>query len=145
MTASPIRVMVADDNPDIAELLAYVIGVESAMECVGCVHSADRLEEEVRALRPDVLVLDARMPGKDPLAAVRDLGPEFPEVRAIFYSGLDDPDFIEQVVDAGAWGFVSKRREADVVLAAIRLVAAGKVVFPERLTRSRRAGLPPAQ
>ncbi len=132
MTASTIRVMVADDNPDIADVLAYVIGAEPAMECVGCLHSADHLAEEIRALRPDVLVLDATMPGRDPLTAVKELGPEFPEVRAIFYSGHDDREFIERVVDAGAWGFVSKRREAEAVLAAIRLVAAGKVVFPER-------------
>jgi DNA-binding NarL/FixJ family response regulator len=132
MSTPPIRVMVADDNPDLADVLAYVIGIEPAMECVGCVHSADHLAEKIRALRPDVLVLDAKMPGGDPLAVVTELGPEFPGVRTIFYSGFDDPDFIEQIIDAGAWGFVSKRQQAPTVIEAIRSVAAGRVVFPER-------------
>lgn len=131
MNASPIRVLVVDDNPDLAEMLEFVIGVEPAMECVGCLHTADRLAEAIRALRPDVLVLDAKMPGRDPLALVKELGPEFPGVRAIFYSGFDDPDFIEQVIDSGAWGFVSKRRQSAAVLEAIRSVAAGRVVFPD--------------
>ena len=132
MSTPTIRVLVADDNRDLADMLAYVIGIEPAMECVGCVQSADHLAEEIRALRPDVLVLDAKMPGRDPLAVVTELGPEFPGVRAIFYSGYDDPDFVERIIDAGAWGFVSKRHQAAAVIEAIRSVAAGKVVFPER-------------
>jgi len=132
MTAPSIRVLVADDNADVAGVLEYVIGIEPTMECVGCLTSADRLAEEIRALRPDVLVLDAKMPGKDPLATLMELGPEFPGMRAIFYSGSDDPEFIEKIIDAGAWGFVSKSRKADAVLDAIRMVAAGRVVFPDR-------------
>lgn len=140
MNAPPLRVMVADDNSDLAEMLAYVIGVEPAMECVRCVQSADHLAEEIRAHRPDVLVLDAKMPGRDPLAAVAELGPEFPGVRTVFYSGYDDADFIERTIDAGAWGFVSKRQQAAAVIEAIRSVAAGRVVFPEPRPPSPPAG-----
>lgn len=143
MSTPPIRVMVADDNPDLADVLVHVIGIEPAMECVGCVQSADDLAGQIRSLRPDVLVLDARMPGRDPLTVVTEVGPEFPDLRTIFYSGYDDADFIERIIDAGGWGFVSKRQPAAAVIEAIRSVAAGKVVFPERRPPSPRAD--PAQ
>ena len=130
-----IRVLVVDDQPDIAEMLEYVIGVDPGLECVGCLHSANALADSIRTHRPDVLVLDARMPGVDPLTAMVALAPEFPELKSIFYSGYDDPDFIERIIDAGAWGFVSKRHESDAVVRAIHSVAAGRVVFPERRRR----------
>jgi two-component system invasion response regulator UvrY len=130
-----VRVLVADDQPDIADMLEYVIGDDPGLDCVGCLHSADELAAAVRNLHPDVLVLDARMPGVDPLTAIAELAPEFPGLKSIFYSGYDDPDFIERIIDAGAWGFVSKRHESDAVVRAIHNVVAGKVVFPERRRR----------
>lgn len=125
----PTRVLLVDDNPDIADVLCHVVGTEPAMECVGCLQSVDRLTEEIRSLRPDVLVLDARMPGKDPLSAMKEFAAEFPDVRTIFHSGFDDPDFIEQIIDAGAWGFVSKTHDPRTLIRAIRSVAAGRVAF----------------
>lgn len=135
---TPTRVLVVDDNPDISEVLCYVIGVEPGMECVGRLLSADRLAEEIRSRRPSVVVLDARMPGKDPIAAMQDVAVEFPDVKSIIYSGFDEPDFIEQVIDAGAWGFVSKDQDPDEIVRAIRTVAAGSVAFPRRGPRSAR-------
>ena len=143
MPPQPIRVLVVDDHPDITDILSYVIGVDPQLECVGRLHSADRLAEEIRALRPDVMILDARMPGVDPLTALVGITPEFPGLRTIFYSGYDDPEFIEQIIDAGAWGFVSKGHASDAVVRAIHAVAAGKVVFPERRRRTGLAGTEP--
>ena len=130
MDAPRTRVLVIDDHPDITELLCFVIGKQASMECVGCAHCVDELAADLRRYRPDVLVLDARMPGADPLQAVVDCAAEFPAVRAIFYTGYDEPAFIEKVIEAGAWGFVSKRQQADALIAAILAVAAGRPVFP---------------
>lgn len=133
---TPIRVLVADDSPDITDMLGYVIGVEPNMECVGRRQSADQLAEDVRSLRPDVVILDASMPGKDPLAAMTEVVAEFPAVRTIVYSGYDDPDVIDRAIDAGAWGYVSKRQDPDAVVRAIRMVSAGNVIFPTHRPRS---------
>lgn len=133
---TPIRVLVIDDSPDITEMLSYLIGVEPDLECVGCLHSANDLLENVQSLRPDVLILDASMPGKAPLTALEECATAFPSLLAIVYSGYDDPSLVERVIDAGAWGFVSKREDPDSVVRAIRTVAAGKVAFPDSRLRS---------
>ena len=134
--AGPVRVLIADDSPDITDMLEYVLNADPQLECVGCLHSADELAGEVRRLRPDILILDASMPGKDPLTVMAEFATEFPEVRAIFHSGYDDDELIGRVIDAGAWGFVSKREDVESVLSAIRAVAAGKTVFPDRPPRA---------
>ena len=138
--APPIRVLVVDDSPDITDVVCHFVDAEPTMECVGCLFSADDLLEEVRRLRPDVLVLDARMPGKDSLTAMTELSPEFSQLKTIFHSGFDDPDFIDLVIDAGAWGFVSKHHDPATLVRAIGEVAAGRIVFPGPRGRSAPAG-----
>ena len=140
---TPIRVLIADDSPDITEMLAFVIGIEPNMECVGSLGSANHLVEEIRSLRPDVVILDANMPGKDPLAVLVEIVAGFPGVKTILYSGYDDPDMIDRVIDAGAWGFVSKGRDPQAVIRAIRVVAAGSIAFPTRRSGSASTNLEP--
>ena len=125
-----IRVMLVDDSRDVIEPLSYLIGVEGDMECVGLLESADGLGERARDLSPDVLLIDARMPGRDSLEAIRELATELPDVRSLVYSGFDDRELIDSAVDASAWGWVKKGDDPAILLKAIRSVAAGKVVFP---------------
>ena len=134
----PTRVLCVDDNSEMTLVLQMMIDAEPMMRCVGCLGSADRLLRRVRGLGPppDVVVLDAMMPGKDALEAMREMAAEFPAIRTIVYSGHDDPAFVERTRSAGAWGCVSKREEPDTILRAVREVAAGRAWWP----KSARAG-----
>jgi two-component system response regulator DesR len=138
-TATKIRVLFVDDNRDLSAVLGMVINAEPDMRCVGTLVSADKLVAEVRrfctqaprptpdAAKPLVVILDATMPGKDPLEAMSELAAAFPQVRTIIYSGHDDPGFIKRAVDAGAWGCVSKRDEPTAITRAVREVWAGRI------------------
>jgi two-component system response regulator DesR len=131
--ALPTRVLCVDDNSEMTLVLRLMIDAEPMMRCVGCLGSADHLLQRVRGLEPppDVMVLDATMPGRDPLEAMRQVAAEFPAIRAIVYSGHGDPGFVERARDAGAWGCVSKREEPDTILRAVREVAAGRAWWPK--------------
>jgi DNA-binding NarL/FixJ family response regulator len=124
----PTRVLCVDDNSDMADMMRMMIDAEPMMQCVGCLSSADRLIETVRNLKPqpDVVLLDATMPGKDALEELRKMAVELPAVRTIVYSGHDDPEIVGRAYRAGAWACVSKRDEPDTVLRAVREVAAGR-------------------
>lgn len=140
--SAPIRVLCVDDYPKLTEVLRRLINAQPDLRCVGCLESASDLIAEVRNLctPPDgssvdattalVIILDATMPGKDPLEAVGELAAAFPQARTIFYSGHNDREFIDRALNAGAWGCVSKSDEPSVLLRAVREVAEGKVVFP---------------
>ncbi|MGH7133372.1 MAG: response regulator, partial [Phycisphaerales bacterium] len=80
----------------------------------------------------DVVILDATMPGKDPIEAMRELASSYPEVKTIVYSGYNQPEFVDRVIDAGAWGSVSKHDNPDCVIRAISEIVRGRVVFPGR-------------
>jgi DNA-binding NarL/FixJ family response regulator len=97
------------------------------MECVGCLPSADGLIEEVHRQTPppDVVLLDATMPGRSAFDALAELVVLSPNTRAIICSGYDDPAFINRAVNAGAWGCISKHDEPTTILRAVRAVAAG--------------------
>jgi DNA-binding NarL/FixJ family response regulator len=128
----PIRILCVDDNADMLEMMRMLLDTEPSMRCVGCLHSADRLIEYVAEMEPppQVILLDATMPGEDPLAVLSKMSDRSLACRTIVFSGYDDAEFLGRVRRAGAWGFVSKRDEPDAFLSAIREVAAGREFWP---------------
>ncbi len=139
-SAARIRVLCVDDNEDIPEMLSRCIAAESDMESAGCLHSADDLVAAVDRTGANVVLMDLGMPGRDPLAAVRELaaarpargnsvGPGADGARVIVYSGRSDQKDYDSAINAGAWGYLSKGAEISSVLHAIREVARGHAVL----------------
>jgi two-component system nitrate/nitrite response regulator NarP len=128
----PIRILCVDDNADMLEMMRMLLDTEPSMQCVGCLHSADQLIEFVAAMEPppQIILLDATMPGEDPLTVLSKMSDRSLACRTIVFSGYDDAEFLGRVRRAGAWGFVSKRDEPGAFLDAIKEVAAGRQVWP---------------
>ena len=129
-----IRVLCVDDRPDVTAVLRMLIEsqVETEMECVGCLQSADALLDEVRGLnpRPDVILLDASMPGRDPFQAMSQLREELPDTKTIVFSGYENDKFMDMAIDAGAWGCISKYDPPPTIVKAVVEVAMGRTFFP---------------
>ena len=130
---APTRVLCVDDNADVAELMRLAIDHETDMECVGCLGSADRLLDVAAETRADVVVLDATMPGRDPLDALREAHARLPAVRVLVYSGYDDQESVDRAIEAGVWGYLSKDAGPDRLVAAIRTIRGGEFVGPDVL------------
>ena len=96
------------------------------MSCVGCLERADSLLEEVAELKPDAVLLDLHMPGKDPLVVMGDLIREHPDVAIIVLSGSGDNETREAALTAGAWCYLLKGGSGQKILAAIRAAVARK-------------------
>jgi DNA-binding NarL/FixJ family response regulator len=125
-----IRVLCVDDNTDVCEVLCGVIDAEPDMECAGQLHSADLLSDEVASSKPDVVLLDLTMPGREPLDALRDSAERSPQTRIMVLSGHSDPEWVNKATDRGAWGYLSKDAGMTELLSAIRRVHAGECVLP---------------
>jgi len=125
---APIRVLCVDDSRDIGALCRRLVDAEPDMECVGVLESADALVETVLANGPSVVLLDLTMPGKDPLMAIREVAAAAPACRVLAFSGYDGPARIDNIIDLGAWGLVSKDSEPATIVEAIRRVARGEIV-----------------
>lgn len=118
-----IRVLCVDDWPDLAKMLSRLISVEDDMDCVGVLHSATDLVNEVRSLEPDIVILDLSMPGPSPIDALRELAEQVPTCRVIAHTGYDDKETRARVRDAGGWELVAKNGRSEEILDAIRRVA----------------------
>jgi DNA-binding NarL/FixJ family response regulator len=124
------KVLCVDDSPDIGGLCRRLIDSEADMQCVGVLHTADGLVDHVEQVRPDVVLLDLTMPGKDPVDAIRELAISAPWCRVLAFSGHDDDERLLSITEAGAWGLVSKGADPTQLTAAIRRVATGDFVRP---------------
>ena len=125
-----IRVLSVEDHPVFRQGLATIIATESDMILVGQAANGVEAIAEYRRHRPDVTLMDLRLPGAngtDILIAIRG---EFPEARIIMLSSSDSDGEIQRALRAGASGYVLKSMSQDELLAVIRSVHAGRRNVP---------------
>ncbi|WP_380266701.1 LuxR C-terminal-related transcriptional regulator [Hymenobacter caeli] len=129
-----------DDHPALTRGLAALFGQEPDLAVVGQFASGAALLAQVPAPPADVLLLALHLPPPhDGLALLPRLRRGWPALRVLVFSSATSPGLVAQVAAAGAQGFLDKSAEADALLAAIRAVHAGQVVFPAHL-RPRASG-----
>lgn len=122
---NPLRVVVADDNADLSQVLGDVIDGEPDLACVGRVASAASVLDVTRSAAADVLLLDVRLQGGTGIGLLDDLRRELPAVRVIVFSGYSQPELEDEALRRGAVGFVAKSGDLDALLASIR--SAGRI------------------
>ncbi|MFG1610014.1 response regulator [Actinoplanes sp. NPDC049265] len=134
MSADRQRVMIADDDDltrgGIKLILAAIPGVEIVAEAHNGVEARDLAIRH----RPDVLLLDIKMPGMDGLAALREIA-RSSSVSVLMLTTFGDDQYIDEALAAGAAGFVLKSSAADELEPALRAVAAGEMFLSPPVTR----------
>ena len=106
----PLRVLLVDDDPVFRELLAFVLRADAGAEIVGQAGDGARGVELARECRPDVVVMDLRMPHMDGFEATQRIAATVPDARVLVVSSSTEPDDIERACRAGAAGYVPKDR-----------------------------------
>ena len=134
MTAK-IRVLVADDHPAFRAGLQLMLADAADLEVVGLAENGDQAVELAEPLRPDVVVMDLRMPGLDGIGATRRLLELDPAVGVVVLTMFEDDDSVFAAMRAGARGYLLKGAEQDEILRAIRAVAAGEVLLGQSIAR----------
>ena len=129
-----VRVLVADDHGAIRAGLALILNNAEGIEVVGEAADGAAAVRQAHALRPDVVLMDIRMPGIDGIAATRELVSEgLCEVLVLTTFDLDE--YVHGALRAGAAGFLLKSVEAARLIEAVKLVAAGEGVLAPQVTR----------
>ncbi|WP_329047372.1 response regulator transcription factor [Amycolatopsis sp. NBC_01488] len=127
MTA--IRVVIADDHPIVREGLAALLNSLPGFTVAGIAADGHAAVREVVTTRPDVAVLDLRMPGLDGIAATKEIARAVPGVAVLVLTMFSDDDSVFAAMRAGARGYLVKGAEQDEIARAIRAVAAGEAIF----------------
>jgi DNA-binding NarL/FixJ family response regulator len=130
-----IRVLVADDQTLVRDGFRMILDAQEDMEVVG--EAADGLEavERARELRPDVVLMDVRMPGRDGLDATRDVVRDLPETHVLILTTFDLNEYVYEAMRAGASGFLLKDVPRAQLVDGIRTVAAGDALLAPAITR----------
>jgi DNA-binding NarL/FixJ family response regulator len=122
------RVVLADDHRLLRDgLRALIQSLSSAAEVVAEASDVAETIRCVREHRPDVLVLDLKMPGGQPIQIIRDLLAEHPKLRILIVTMYDDPPFLRSVLAAGAHGYLLKRSAYSDFEEALQSVLAGRL------------------
>ena len=123
--AMPTRVFLVDDHELIRQGLRDFVDAELDLEVAGEAASAREAMARIPAVRPDVVVLDVRLPDGNGIEICREIRSAHPEIRVLFLTAYGDDQTVIQAIAAGASGFVMKKTKSAGLVAAIRAVAAG--------------------
>ena len=130
-----ISVLVADDQALVRAGLALILNAEPDLEVVGEAADGGEAIERARELRPDVALMDVRMPGTDGVEATRQIVVLLPSVRVLMLTTFDLDEYVISAFRAGASGFLLKTAPRDQLVSAVRTVHAGEALLAPIGTR----------
>ncbi|HEV3022834.1 MAG TPA: response regulator transcription factor [Pirellulales bacterium] len=130
-----IRVLCVDDHPLVRKGIAAILSNESDIELVAEAGNGREAVEAFRRHRPDVTLMDLRMPQLDGTAAVKQIRAEFPEARVIALTSFDGDQDIYRALEAGMRGYLLKESVHTQIINAIRTVHSGRRLMPQEVAQ----------
>ena len=128
-----LRILLADDHALLRDGLKALVNVQNDMEVVGEAENGEVAWQKAKELLPDVAVMDVSMPELNGVQATEKLKKDCPEVKVLALTAYKDKGYLDQLLKAGASGYVLKMSAAEELIAAIRKVAGGDVYLDREM------------
>lgn len=137
----PVRVFLLDDHDVVRQGVRALLEAQPDLEVVGEAESCAQALARIPALRPQVAVLDVRLPDGDGIGVCRELRSRMPELACLMLTSFDDDDALLDAVMAGAAGYVLKQIKGNDLVTAVRTVASGQSTLDPATTHRLMEGL----
>ncbi|WP_163575957.1 UvrY/SirA/GacA family response regulator transcription factor [Halomonas faecis] len=121
-----IKVLIVDDHHLVRTSLARLLDGEDGLQVIGEAANGEEAISLSRSLKPDVVLMDLRMPGIGGLEATRKIVRSDPDIRVLALTGFMEDSFAQRLLEAGAGGFISKETQVTDMVDAVRSVFAGR-------------------
>ena len=128
------RIFIVDDHPMMRQGLAQLIGVEPDLVVCGEAETAERALDSIGALKPDLVLADISLPGKNGLELIKDFQAMQPGLAVLVISMHDESLYAERVLRAGGRGYIMKQEGGKKLMQAIRQVLEGKIYVSEKMS-----------
>jgi two-component system, NarL family, response regulator DevR len=129
-----IRILLVDDHHIVRMGLKTIINDHPEMEVVGEAGNATEALREAERLKPDVVLMDIRLPGESGIEATREITNQYPQSKVVMLTSFTDDSLIFRAISAGAVGYVLKQVEDEDLLRAITVAAHGDAAFDPSVT-----------
>jgi DNA-binding NarL/FixJ family response regulator len=128
------RILIVDDHPMMREGLALLFGNQPDLEVCGEAGDANEALEKIASLKPDLVLTDITLPGKNGLELIKDVQAMYPGVLVLVISMHDEALYVERVLRAGGRGYIMKQEGGKKIAEAIHQVLAGQICVSERMS-----------
>ena len=132
---SSVRILLVDDDDLMRAGLRSVLSSDATIEVVGEAADGRAAVDRVLELRPEIVLMDIRMPNVDGISATREVLAAWPDVKVVILTTFEEDDYIFGALSAGASGFLLKRTTPEELIGAIHTVAAGDSLLSPPVTR----------
>ncbi|MCI5975669.1 MAG: response regulator transcription factor [Clostridiales bacterium] len=133
--AEKIKVLIADDQTILAEGIKSVLETDAEIEVAGIAADGAAAIEKCRVYRPDVVLMDIRMPNMNGVVATQRIKAEFPETKVIVLTTFDDSDYILNAINHGASGYLLKDIGSSALIDAVKNACAGDTILPAKIAK----------
>ncbi|QTD41137.1 response regulator transcription factor [Sporosarcina sp. Te-1] len=130
------KILIVDDHQLFREGVKRILDFEDSFEVVGEGDDGSEVNDLYRKYEPDVVLMDINMPRMNGVEATEQLRKEFPEAKVIMLSIHDDESYVSHALKSGALGYMLKEMDADAIVQAIKVVAAGGSYLHPKVTHN---------
>ena len=128
-----IKVLIADNHPIVRMGIKNVLNSVSDFEIIDDVATTTELFTKLKAITPDVVILEMDIPEINGIASLRKLKQEYPDIKVLIYSGQSEDVYALSTIRAGAFGYLSKTADLDYIISAVRKVSEGNMFITNEL------------
>lgn len=135
MENKKIKVLVVDDQEELANEIAEILKTDETLEVVGTALDGVDALQKMSENTPDVVLLDIRMPNMNGVVATSRIKSDYPDVKVLILTTFDDSDYILNAINNGASGYLLKDIGGDALIAAVKNAYEGDTILPAKIAR----------